>query len=274
MGYLVAKEYLSTMIDVERFTIDTATSGTMSVSRLGAGRSLLLLHRSLGQDSTAAVVDALAEKFSIIAPALPGYDDSQRPNWARSVRDIAPIVLHSISAVAEGSPVLVGLGLGGWVAAEMAVMSPDRLSALVLIAPLGVRPRSGEITDPFLVSTDHYIEMSFANVEAYKRTFGTVELGSRAWLRQERNREMTTRIAWRPRMFDQTLPYRLPYVSTPTLILWGQEDGIVPRDVVVRYRDAIPDSELVELPGCGHMLECEVPDMVCDLISSFVDKRT
>jgi pimeloyl-ACP methyl ester carboxylesterase len=167
----------------------------------------------------------------------------------------------------------MGFGLGGWIAAEIAAMSPDRLRALVLVAPLGVRPRTGEITDPFLVSTDRYIEMGFASAEAYKQSFGTYELGTDAWLRRERNREITTRIAWKPRMFDQTLPFRLPYVTTPTLIVRGEADAIIPRGVVDRYRDAIPGSELVELPGHGHMIECEAPDLVCELVSSFVAKH-
>jgi pimeloyl-ACP methyl ester carboxylesterase len=239
----------------------------------GEGPDLVVLHRSIGGDSLSGLLAVLASKFSVVAPSMPGFDDSERPDWARSPRDLAAILLHSVCRPADSRPVLMGLGLGGWIAAEMAAMSPDRLRALVLVAPLGVKPRSGEITDPFLLSTDRYIEVGFANAEAHKRSFGASELGTDSWLRRERNREMTTRIAWRPRMFDQTLPFRLPYVTTPTLILWGEEDAIVPRGVVDRYRDAILGAEVVELPGCGHMLECEVPETVCELVSSFVSKH-
>jgi pimeloyl-ACP methyl ester carboxylesterase len=259
--------------DVARVEVDTPTSGMLSVGKSGQGPDLVLLHRSIGGDSLSGFVKTLSSQFSVLAPSLPGYDDSARPDWARSPADLAAIVLHTVCPLAQDRPVLVGLGLGAWVAAEMAVMSPERLRALVLIAPLGVQPRTGEITDPFLVSTDRYIEMGFADLEAHTRTFSAFGLGTDAWLRRERNREMTTRIAWRPRMFDQTLPFRLPYISTPTLIAWGEKDLIVPQGVVDRYRDAIPGAELVVLPGSGHMLECEVPDQVRELISSFVAKH-
>lgn len=260
------------MVDVEQLTLQTPSSGAMHVRKLGAegGQNLMILHRSIGGDSLTELVSRLAPQFSLCIPSLPGYDGSGLPEWARSPRDLATITLHSALSLTEDPPVLVGFGLGGWVAAEMAAMCPERLRALVLVAPLGVQPKIGEITDPFLVSTERYVEMGFARSESYRDTFGaSYELGSESWIRREENREMTTRIAWKPRMFDQTLPFRLPYVTTPTLIVWGEQDAILPFNSVERYRDAIPGSDLVTLPGCGHLVECEVPDRVAELILGF-----
>jgi pimeloyl-ACP methyl ester carboxylesterase len=261
--------------DVERIAVKTPTSGTLSVGRVGTGPSLILLHRSIGGDSAGPLVEDLSARFTVLAPSLPGFDDSDCPDWARSPRDLAAIVLHSVGPLLADRPVLVGLGLGGWVAAEIAATSPERLRALVLVGPLGVQPMIGEITDPFLVSTERYVELGFANKENYEHSFagGAYELGSESWLRRERNREMTTRIAWRPRMFDATLPFRLAYVTTPTLIAWGELDAIVPRDAVDRYRDAIPGAELITMPDRGHMLECEAPGEVGQVISSFATRR-
>jgi pimeloyl-ACP methyl ester carboxylesterase len=255
---------------LKRVAVDTPNGSTVSVAQTGQGPDLLVLHRSIGGDSLATFVAALGSKFAVVAPAMPGYDDSSRPDWARSVRDIAAIVRHVVRPFSAERPVLVGPGLGGWVAAEMAAMSPECFRALVLIGPLGVQPRQGEITDPFLFSCDRYIEMGFADKDAYRRTFGEDGLGSDAWLRRERNREMTTRIAWKPRMFDQTLPFRLQYIELPTLILWGEQDEVVPRGVVERYGEAIQGARLEVLPGRGHMLEVEDPDRITNLISSFV----
>ncbi len=257
------------MTDIQQAALQ-ATAVTLNSTVTGTGPSLVILHRSIGGDSMSALVASLASTFSVVAPSLPGYDGSQRPEWARSPRDLAPILLHGIKKSAGERPVLVGLGLGAWVAAEMAAMSPERLRALVLVSPLGVQPRVGEITDPFLVSTERYVELGFANSDDYRRTFDACGLGSEPWLRRERNREMTTRIAWRPRMFDASLPFRLAYMTTPTLILWGEQDAIVPRDAVERYERSIPNAKLITLPGCGHMIECEAPNKVRDLVSSFV----
>jgi pimeloyl-ACP methyl ester carboxylesterase len=155
----------------------------------------------------------------------------------------------------------------------MAAASPGCFRALVLIGPLGVQPRQGEITDPFLFSCDRYIEMGFADKDAYRRTFSEHGLGTQAWIRRERNREMTTRIAWKPRMFDQTLPFRLKYIELPTLILWGEADEIAPRGVADRYQNAIHGARLEVLPGQGHMLEIEAPERIIELMSSFIAEQ-
>jgi pimeloyl-ACP methyl ester carboxylesterase len=259
------------MADPVQLSVETPTSGTMRYAKAGAGRGLVLLHRSIGADSARQAVRALASEFMVLAPAMPGYDDSERPDWARSPRDLAAILLHSLVPSAGDRPVLVGCGLGGFIAAEMAAMCPERLGALVLVSPMGVKPHVGGLTDQFLWSTDEYVEMCFASAENHQRAFGDVyELGSDPWKQREANREMTTRIAWKPRLFDNTLPFRLPYVTTPTLIVWGEEDRILPRSSVERYRDSIPGATLAELPGCGHMVECDALDALCKHISSFV----
>jgi pimeloyl-ACP methyl ester carboxylesterase len=248
----------------------TPTSGFVRAVAGGDGPALVALHRSIGGDGMAGFRATLMRQFSVVAPSLPGYDDSDTPDWARSPRDLAAVVMGALRPVMDERPVLVGLGLGGWVAAEMAAMCPERLRALVLVAPLGVQPHAGEITDPFLVSTEMYVELGFAQHEGHEAFANQFELGSDAWLRRERNREMTTRVAWRPRMFDATLPFRLPFVTTPTMLLWGEQDRIVPRGAIDRYVDAIPGAELVTLRECGHMAEVEASDRVAELISSFV----
>ena len=155
----------------------------------GDGPRLVLLHRSIGGDSLAGVIPTLASKFSVAAPSLPGFDGSERPEWARSPRDLAAIVAGGLRSNGSERPILVGLGLGGWVAAEIAAASPELLRALVLVAPLGVQPLVGEITDPLLVSTEHYVEMGFAQTEAHDRAFEACELGSEQWKRREANRD-------------------------------------------------------------------------------------
>jgi pimeloyl-ACP methyl ester carboxylesterase len=113
--------------EITHIEVKTPTSGVLNVRRVGNGSSLVLLHRSIGGESATPIIDTLSGEFTVIAPSMPGYDDSDRPEWARSPRDLAAILLHSVCPLADDRPVLVGLGLGGWVAAEMAAMCPERL---------------------------------------------------------------------------------------------------------------------------------------------------
>ena len=101
------------------------------VSRGGGGPPVLVLHHDIGAPERPAFYDALARHFTVFAPSHPGYDGSPRPEWMRSVRDVA-VVYQSLLAQHErtrgpGAVTLVGLGFGGWIAAEMATMSPRRI---------------------------------------------------------------------------------------------------------------------------------------------------
>ena len=221
-----------------------------------------------------ALLSVLGEDLQVQAPSMPGFDESDRPEWARSGRGpCGNRVAHLLSPERRfanlGRAWAGGMGGGG----DGRYVPPSHPSLDTRFAARRPQPKVGDIFDPFLVSTERYLELSFASTDAYKRTFGgTYEIGSDAWLRREGNREMTTRIAWRPRMFDSTLPFRLPYITTPTLILWGEAgDQILPR-AAVEYKDSIPNVDLVTLSECGHMPECEAPGKVSAEILSFVGR--
>ena len=125
-------------------TIEAA--GTkIHVSRAGQGRPLLVLHHETGTLDRLPFYDALAAQYDVLVPHHPGYSRSPRPDWMRSVRDIAVIYRGLLSELKVAKPALVGLGFGGWIAAEMASMAPADLSHLVLVGAMGIKPPQGDI---------------------------------------------------------------------------------------------------------------------------------
>ena len=85
----------------------------------------------------------------------------------------------------------------------------------------------------------------------------------------EMNREMTTRIAWKPYMFNATFPQLLKGVDTPTLIVWGKEDQIAPLNCGERYMQTLPHAQFVTLNACGHFVEIEKPAELAQLTLNF-----
>ena len=121
---------------------------------------------------------------------------------------------------------LVGVGVGGWIAAEMAVMDPSVLRHLVLVGAAGVRPREGEIADVFVVPWGDVIKRSFADAEAsteYQRIYGERPVQDFGGER-ESGRSMAMRTCYRPYMHNPALPSLLGRVRTPTLVVWGAQD--------------------------------------------------
>jgi pimeloyl-ACP methyl ester carboxylesterase len=257
-------------------TASTCTEDLVTVAgerlwlrRGGSGDPLLVLHHDIGNPGWLPFHQGLAERFDVIAPSHPGYDQSPRPDWMRSVRDVAVLYQSLITGLGVERPVVVGLGFGGWIAAEMATMAPGSFKRLVLVGPMGVQPTEGEILDQALVNYIEYARAGFHDQAAFDRVYGA-EPSTDQLETWDRNREMTFRIAWKPYLYNQTLPHLLGGVLAPTLVVWGAEDRVVPRSCAERYAEAIPHARLQVIEGCGHCVDMERPTELLSLIEQFV----
>src|SRR5215472_18974415 len=85
----------------------------LHLSRAGGGRPALVLHHDIGTPDRLPFYDALAAKYDVLVPHHPGYSRSPRPDWMRSVRDIAVVYRGLLSELKVKDAALVGLGFGG-----------------------------------------------------------------------------------------------------------------------------------------------------------------
>jgi len=240
----------------------------LHLRRAGAGQPLLVLHHDVGSPDRLPFYDALARRFTVYVPSHPGYDRSERPEWMRSARDIAVCYQWLLGDLGAANPALVGLGFGGWIAAEMATMAPRGLRRLVLVGAAGIKPRQGDILDQALVSYIDYVRHGFSDSAAFDRIYGAEP--TTAQLEQwDLNREMSFRIAWKPYMYSPTLPHLLGGVKVPALVVWGRNDRVVPLDAGEQYAKALPQARLAIVEGAGHFVEMEQPDELAKLVVDF-----
>ncbi|MBV1930547.1 MAG: alpha/beta hydrolase [Porticoccaceae bacterium] len=235
----------------------------------GSGDPLVIIHHDIGNSGWLPFYDRLAETYTVYIPSLPGFDTSDRPEWMRSVRDLATVCQWLLREMNLGTqPYLVGLGFGGWIAAEMATTTYDSIRAMSLVNPMGLQPREGEIMDQFLVSSEEYIRTGFNDLTAYHATFGDLPDVEQlvAW---EINREMTTRIAWKPYMFDRALENLLRAVTTPAQLIAGVNNKIVPPICCQQFAELIPGSAVFHINECGHYADIEKPEELAKLILDF-----
>jgi pimeloyl-ACP methyl ester carboxylesterase len=250
--------------------------GKVHLLTAGIGDPLLILHRDVGNPGWLPFYDRLAQRYTVHVPSHPGFDKSDRPEWMRNVRDMAVVYqwlikdmklaeqLHSLS--------VIGLGFGGWIAAEMATMDHHQLKKLVLVSAMGMKPNRGEIMDQFLLYTTDYIRAGFYDPNKMDELYGKEPEVDQlvAW---EINREMTTRIAWKPYMYNPAFPVLLKGVETPTLIVWGKDDKIAPVNCGERYMQTLPRAEFVTLNECGHFVEVEKADELAKLTLEFLREK-
>ncbi len=236
----------------------------------GSGPNIVVFHHSTGSPGWIPFYDLLAQHHTVTAIDMPGYGQSERPSWARHPRDIA-IMLHSAihKMGIDSDAHLVGLGFGGWVAAELATMHLHGLDSLTLVGAAGVQPEEGEIADVIFYEFEEYVKLGFSSDDAYAEVFGdqaAPEL-KELW---DFSREMTARLTWKPWMFNRQLPPLLQELDTPTLLLWGEHDRVTPIGVAEVYDANLPNSTLKVIEGAGHLVELENPQAAADYIAAHI----
>jgi pimeloyl-ACP methyl ester carboxylesterase len=243
----------------------------LHVRRAGRGHPLLVLHHETGTLDDLPFYDALAANHAVIVPHHPGYSRSERPDWMRSVRDIAVVYRGLLSELKVAKPALVGLGFGGWIAAEMASMAPEDPAQVMLIGPMGIKPPEGDILDQALVSHIDYSRAGFHDQAAFDALYGA-DPSTDQLVEWDLCREMNFRIAWKPYMHSLTLQHLLGGVRSPTLIAWGAEDRVVPPSAAERWRQAMPKARSEMVAGCGHCVEMEKPAELVRLVTTFAQR--
>ncbi len=248
-------------------TVDAAGL-KIHVSRSGKGPPLMVLHHDFGTLERTAMYDQLAQTFDVIVPHHAGWGRSERPEWGRSVRDQAVLYQGLLSDLGVERPLLLGLGFGGWIAAEMASMAPRDLSKLVLAAPFGIKPDEGYILDQAIISYVDYPRAAFHDQKAFDAVYGHEPSVDQleAW---DIAREMSFRIAWKPYMYSQTLPHLLGAVKAPTLIVWGDDDKHIHMATANQWKRALPNARVEIIKACGHAIDLEKPAELAKLVSTF-----
>jgi pimeloyl-ACP methyl ester carboxylesterase len=240
----------------------------LHLTRAGSGRSLLVLHHDIGSPERLDFYDGLASRFDVLVPHHPGYGKSERPQWLRSVRDVAVMYQLMLSDLAVDQVSLIGLGFGGWIAAEMATMAPREFHRLVLVGAMGLKPLEGDILDQAIVSYLDYARAGFHDQAAFAKVYGDVSTDQ--LVEWDLCREMCFRIAWKPYMYSQTLPHLLGGVRTPALVVWGDDDKVVPRSAGERYAALLPKARFETVRAAGHCVEMEQPGELARLVNGFI----
>ncbi len=231
------------------------------VVRGGTGRPLLVLHDELGWPGWLKWNSALARSRTLIIPQHPGYSHTQRVEWISTIRDMAGFYARYLLEQNLAPIDTIGFSLGGWVAAEMAACNPAQFRKLVLVAPMGIRPREGVILDFFQLMALKHLFVTVHNpdtTEEFDDLYGGQ--GPEQFERLEEARAQSARLAWAPFMHNPSLPHLLGVArSLPTLLLWGREDQVVPLSAAAEYQRVMPSARVCVFDNCGHRPEVEQP---------------
>jgi len=250
-----------------------AAGGAVQLVKGGDGEPLLILHDELGHPGWLNYHQALAQDYTLYIPSHSGFGDTVRQEWIMNMRDMAGWYLEVLDDLGLDRVNLMGISLGGWLAAEMATMSPQTFKKLILVGPAGIRPPTGEIFDMFLVVAKEFILKGILDPDTTSE-FSTIcpdEPTPELVERWEVAREEASRMSWRPYMHYPGLSHLLHRLKTlPTLVVWGKEDAIVPLSAGQVYHENIQGSRLAVIDNCGHHPEIEKTEEFLQLVKEFL----
>ena len=258
-----------------RVTIDTKSQIAVNGVRVnmidrGQGRPVLFLHPGIGLDPAAPVFERLASRTRVIAPTHPGFGASELPKGFDTIDDLAYHYLDLMDELDLRDVTLVGVSLGGWIAAAIAVKSTARISRLVLANAVGIKVSGREtrdIADVFAITEKVFNELAYSDPSIAARDYKTMPDDTVRAV--ARNRESTARYAWSPYMHDPKLKGRLHRIRIPTLFLWGAADRIVSEQYGRAYSAAIPGARFETIANAGHFPHIEQPDEFARRVLAF-----
>lgn len=275
--------------DLEHVTVNAAGL-ELSTYAFGHGPPVVLLHGMAATKlSYLPLLPALAERYRVIVPDLPGHGESSKPRARYTPPYFARVIRALLDEMEVADAAVIGNSMGGRVALEVAGASPSRVNSLILLDPaaaglpfplyarlLGLLP-SGVAAVPVpwrkrVVVTA--IRQMFANPDRLPRAGYLAAADEFMRIYRKGRARMALLSAMRGLIADDPAAFwrRARQIAVPTLIVWGQEDRLVPVGLGERLANTIPDAELVVLPGVGHVPQFELPEETRQLVLGFLDK--
>lgn len=212
----------------------------------------------------------LARDFHVFAPDTPGFGLTERPDWMRDMSDYVLYFRDLLDTLGIAEAHVVGHSLGGWMAAELAVWYPERVSKLVLSNAAGIRVKGSPIADLFAMNPQELVMACFDNLAAAMPLMPT-EMNNAYLIQMYKERTTLASLAWNPH-FDPKLARRLASVHCPTLVIWGENDRLIPVVYGTTFHSLISDSQFVRLAGTGHMPMFELPEEWAQHIGNFLQE--
>lgn len=240
----------------------------------GEGPDLLFLHGAGGLVAEDPFLNALAGRFRVHAPLLPGYGDSEECHEIRTMLDFTLHTHDVMSQLGLVKPVLVGHSMGGMIAAELAAVAPNDIDRLALICPAGLWLDEHPMPDIFAMVPHELPAVLFHDVEAGAAMmtagadFSDLDFLQRFLVQNARQLGMAGKILFP--IPDRGLAERLYRIKARTLLIWGASDRLTPLPYAEAFRDGIAGSELVVIPEAGHMVPLEQTARVVEAIGRLV----
>ena len=264
---------------------------TVAYREAGGGPVVLLVHGMAGSSATwRYVLPALAERYTVVAPDLPGHGRSAKPRGDYSLGAYASSLRDLLVALGHERATVVGQSLGGGIAMQFAYQFPERCDRLALVSSGGLGQEVNLLLRALTLPGAEYV-LPLACTQ-WMHGAGTTAFG---WLRNIGLRPSRRLVeVWESYGSLADAEARTAFVHTlrsvidqsgqrvsatdrlylaahvPTLVVWGAKDAIIPVQQAYDAHDALVGSTLEIFDDCGHFPHCEEPERFVEVLERFI----
>ena len=253
----------------------------IAYSEGGKGEPVVLVHGfGASSDNWNRMAGRLTKKYRVIAPDMPGWGQSTRIDSVSYAYPQQVERLHQfLSALGLKRFHLIGHSMGGFISSAYAARYPEEVITLGLIAPHGMaEPEPSELARS-VAQGDNWLVAG--NVTEFNRLLDKV-FAKRPYMPKSvlklfaeyaiRGSAKSARIFDEMQTNDPSLAERLPHIEAAALIVWGDQDRVLHVSSAELFRQGIRNSELLVIPGSGHMPLIENASQCASAWLAFVDK--
>ena len=227
----------------------------------GQGPPLVYLHGAGGLRLSPAH-DLLARRYRVIAFEMPGFGQSEENTRTRTMPELATTLTRAADALGLDRFDLMGTSFGGKAALWLAIQSPERVRALILEAPAAIRPAGA---GPVSGTPDQMAARLYAHPERLP------PLPAPDPAVQAKQQRLVARLRGPDR--DPELEPALRRLDTPTLVVFGTLDRVIPPEMGRHYKELLPNCHLVLVYDAGHAIGAERPEAFVEVVSDFLDRH-
>jgi pimeloyl-ACP methyl ester carboxylesterase len=262
---LQAADAAAAYVQVQRSALASAGLERREVDGLvywsgGSGtRAIVLLHGINDQaGGWAAIVPALARRYRVIIPDLPGHGESEPRKGPIAMSAVIAGVEKIIAHEQVQCFTLVGNSFGGWLALLYALAHPDRVDQLVLESGGGLaRPPGVPLT-----TTDRETA-----VKVLRAVWGPDYVPPEWAIDALLARAVDSPIVRLTELFGYFVDARLRDVKVPTTLVWGENDGVAPLSYAQALQDGIPGAKLTVIRGAAHIPHLQQPERFLECLT-------
>lgn len=260
---------------MQETTLHVRDKFDIQVKEQGSGEPVLFLHGA-GGPMWDPLLEALSQNYRVLMPAHPGFGASTGNEELQDIHDLIYYYLDFLDAAKLDNVRLIGHSLGGMFAAELAAVQPQRINKLVLIAPVGLWNQEYPVLDIFGVMPQEMVAAMFHDPKGVAAQ-GMGQMPDPAtqneafvefMVGRAQSMAVTAKYLWP--IPNKGLRRRVHRIKAPTLIVWGESDGLAPPQYGKDFQNLIAGSKLEMVKEAGHAPQLEQPQQVAELIGRFL----